>query len=142
MQVEHWYLKIHRSFQDSAVIYALVNLRKYQILQFCIRKSLCSAMLDGRRNFPKHFTNAHHDKAMEARKHSSRKKNLNSGYFGAGSFLVLVLVTVSLILLPLLLPPLPPPPSLLLLVPLAILLMLVAVAFMTSDIRQVTSSYL
>jgi O-antigen/teichoic acid export membrane protein len=99
-------------------------------------------MLDGKRNSRRHFINAHHAKEMEARKYSSNKKNLNSDYFSTGSFLVLLLVAVSLLLLPLLLPPLPPPPSLLLLVPLVILLLLVVVAFMTSDIRQVTSSYL
>lgn len=99
-------------------------------------------MLDPGRNFSKHRTYAHHVKLMEAKNYSSRKKNQDSGYFSTGSFLVLVLVTVSLIILPLLLPPLPPPPSLLLLVPLGILLLLVVVAVRTSDIRKVTSSYM
>jgi uncharacterized membrane protein len=99
-------------------------------------------MLDGKKKSPRYFTNAHHAKDMEARNYSSNKENMNSGYFSTGSFLALVFVAVSLLLLPLLLPPLPPPPSLLLLVPLAILLLLVVVAFITSDIRQVTSSYL
>ncbi|CAL9122502.1 unnamed protein product [Musa textilis] len=65
-----------------------------------------------------------------------------SNYFSTESFVVLVCLTVSLLILPLILPPLPPPPSMLLLLPIGILVVLMILAFMPSDIRNITSSSL
>ncbi|RRT68367.1 hypothetical protein BHE74_00041695 [Ensete ventricosum] len=65
-----------------------------------------------------------------------------SNYFSTESFVVLICLTVSLLILPLVLPPLPPPPSMLLLLPIGILVVLMILAFMPSDIRNITSSSL
>ncbi|CAL9092555.1 unnamed protein product [Musa acuminata var. zebrina] len=63
-------------------------------------------------------------------------------YFSMESFLLLLFLTASLLILPLVLPPLPPPPSMLLLLPIGLLLVLLILAFMPSDARNITSSYL
>ncbi|WOL04464.1 protein AUXIN-REGULATED INVOLVED IN ORGAN SIZE-like [Canna indica] len=65
-----------------------------------------------------------------------------SSYFSAETFLILVWLLATLIFLPLLLPPLPSPPILLLLVPVGILVMLLILAFLPSDVKSITSSYL
>ncbi|KAL0907320.1 hypothetical protein M5K25_021721 [Dendrobium thyrsiflorum] len=68
-------------------------------------------------------------------------RSLSLGYFSVESFLLLACLTASLLFLPLILPPLPPPPVMLLLLPIGILLVLLILAFMHSDMRDV-SSYL
>ncbi|KAI0493402.1 hypothetical protein KFK09_023518 [Dendrobium nobile] len=68
-------------------------------------------------------------------------RSLSLGYFSVESFLLLACLTASLLFLPLILPPLPPPPAMLLLLPIGILLVLLILAFMHSDMRDV-SSYL
>ncbi|CAL9754023.1 unnamed protein product [Musa acuminata subsp. burmannicoides] len=69
-------------------------------------------------------------------------KALDSSYFTAEFFLVLVCLTASLLVLPLVLPALPPPPSSLLFVPIGILLVLLVLAFMPSDAGDIASSHL
>ncbi|KAM3337674.1 ARGOS-like protein [Capsicum galapagoense] len=70
------------------------------------------------------------------------KKMLSKSYFSLESIILLLGLTASLLLLPLILPPLPPPPFMLLLVPIFILLVLMVLAFMPSNVRNVTYSYL
>ncbi|KMT15600.1 hypothetical protein BVRB_3g059460 [Beta vulgaris subsp. vulgaris] len=66
------------------------------------------------------------------------KKALRGSYFGLESMLLLVCLTASLLILPLILPPLPPPPFLLLLVPIGIFGLLMILAFMPSNVRDLT----
>jgi hypothetical protein len=63
-------------------------------------------------------------------------------YFTVEWACAVAFLTASLLLLPLFLPPLPPPPFLLLSVPVVIMVLLVFLAFMPSDVRNVTSSLL
>nr|ACN38309.1 ARGOS [Solanum lycopersicum] len=70
------------------------------------------------------------------------KKMLSMNYFSLESIILLLGLTASLLLLPLMLPPLPPPPFMLLLVPIFILVVLMILAFMPSNVRNVTCSYL
>ncbi|KAK4374222.1 hypothetical protein RND71_004899 [Anisodus tanguticus] len=70
------------------------------------------------------------------------KKMLSMSYFSLESLILLLCLTASLLLLPLILPPLPPPPFMLLLVPVFILLVLMILAFMPSNVRNVSYSYL
>lgn len=63
-------------------------------------------------------------------------------YFTAEWACAVAFLTVSLLILPLFLPPLPPPPFLLLMVPVVIMVLLIFLAFMPSDVRNITSSYL
>ncbi|KAI3459893.1 hypothetical protein Pfo_016556 [Paulownia fortunei] len=62
-------------------------------------------------------------------------------YFTMESLVLLVCLTVSLLILPLILPPLPPPPFLLLLLPICILALLMILAFMPSNVRDATYTY-
>ncbi|KAF7851373.1 hypothetical protein BT93_L4044 [Corymbia citriodora subsp. variegata] len=55
--------------------------------------------------------------------------------------LLLMCLTAILLILPLILPPLPPPPSMLLLLPIAILTVLMILAFMPSNVRDLTYTY-
>lgn len=70
------------------------------------------------------------------------KKMLSMSYFSLESIILLLGLTASLLLLPLILPPLPPPPFMLLFVPIFILVVLMILAFMPSNSRNVTYSYL
>lgn len=70
------------------------------------------------------------------------KKMLSMSYFSLESIILLLCLTASLLLLPLILPPLPPPPFMLLLVPIFLLVVLMILAFMPSNVRNVTYSYL
>ncbi|CAN4095618.1 unnamed protein product [Withania somnifera] len=70
------------------------------------------------------------------------KKMLSMSYFSIESIILLLGLTASLLLLPLILPPLPPPPFMLMLVPIFILVVLMILAFMPSNVRNVTYSYL
>ncbi|XXG89540.1 hypothetical protein AAC387_Pa12g1518 [Persea americana] len=72
---------------------------------------------------------------------ANSRKSFPSSYFSVESILVLLCLTVSLLLLPLILPPLPPPPLLLLLLPIGILFVLLILAFIPSDVRNITTSY-
>lgn len=65
-----------------------------------------------------------------------------SEYFTAEWACAVAFLTASLLFLPLCLPPLPPPPFLLLFVPVVIMILLIFLAFMPSDVRNITSSYL
>nr|DAD43318.1 TPA_asm: hypothetical protein HUJ06_001548 [Nelumbo nucifera] len=65
-----------------------------------------------------------------------------SSYFSLESLLALLFLTASMLILPLILPPLPPPPFLLLLLPIGILAVLMILAFITSDVRNIASSYM
>lgn len=65
-----------------------------------------------------------------------------ASYFGLESLLLLVCLTASLLILPLILPPLPPPPFLLLLLPIGILVVLMILAFMPSNVRDITYTYM
>ncbi|KAL2529858.1 ARGOS-like protein [Forsythia ovata] len=62
-------------------------------------------------------------------------------YFTLESLLLLVCLTASLLFLPLVLPPLPPPPFMVLLVPICLLVLLMILAFMPSNIQDVTYTY-
>ncbi|CAN4105096.1 unnamed protein product [Withania somnifera] len=70
------------------------------------------------------------------------KKRISMSYFSLESTILLLGLTASLLLLPLILPPLPPPPFMLLLLPIFILVILMILAFMPSNVRNVTYSYL
>ncbi|KAL9437382.1 hypothetical protein AB3S75_023275 [Citrus x aurantiifolia] len=69
------------------------------------------------------------------------RRLFSASYFTLESLLLLVCLTASLLILPLVLPPLPPPPFLLLLVPIGILAVLLVLAFMPSNVRDITSTY-
>lgn len=71
----------------------------------------------------------------------SSRRLLGVSYFSLESLLLLVCLTASLLLLPLILPPLPPPPFMLLLLPIAILALLMFLAFMPSNVRDLTYTY-
>ncbi|WOL00390.1 hypothetical protein Cni_G09103 [Canna indica] len=73
---------------------------------------------------------------------SEHRSSHPSAHFSLELFLLLLFFTASLLILPLVLPPLPPPPSMLLLLPIALLAVLLLLAFMPSDIRKITTSYL
>ncbi|KAK8651149.1 hypothetical protein V6N13_140762 [Hibiscus sabdariffa] len=66
------------------------------------------------------------------------RRSTQGRYFGLESLLLLICLTASLLILPLVLPPLPPPPSMLLLLPIAILTVLMLLAFMPSNVRDLT----
>ncbi|KAL9432156.1 hypothetical protein AB3S75_027221 [Citrus x aurantiifolia] len=68
------------------------------------------------------------------------RRLFSASYFTLESLLLLVCLTASLLILPLVLPPLPPPPFLLLLVPIGILAVLLVLAFMPSNVRDITST--
>ncbi|CAL9193673.1 unnamed protein product [Musa hybrid cultivar] len=81
----------------------------------------------------------------DGRRHPPREpehRGSPTNYFSTESFVVMICLTVSLLILPLILPPLPPPPSMLLLLPIGLLVVLMILAFMPSDIRNITSSSL
>ncbi|KAK9672145.1 hypothetical protein RND81_12G080000 [Saponaria officinalis] len=69
---------------------------------------------------------------------NNAKKSKRGSYFGLESKLLLLCLTASLLFLPLVLPPLPPPPFLLLLLPIAIFGVLMILAFMPSNVRNLT----
>lgn len=71
----------------------------------------------------------------------SSRRLLPASYFSLESLLLLVCLTASLLILPLILPPLPPPPFMLLLLPIGILAVLMILAFMPSNVRDITYSY-
>ncbi|PON32455.1 Auxin regulated protein [Parasponia andersonii] len=71
----------------------------------------------------------------------SGRRLLPASYFSLESLLLLICLTASLLILPLILPPLPPPPFLLLLLPIGILLVLMFLAFMPSNVRDITYTY-
>ncbi|KAK9664931.1 hypothetical protein RND81_14G078100 [Saponaria officinalis] len=68
----------------------------------------------------------------------SLKKSKRGGYFGLESMLLLVCLAASMLILPVILPPLPPPPFLLLLLPIGIFGLLMILAFMPSNVRDLT----
>ena len=70
------------------------------------------------------------------------RRLLPASYFSLESLLLLVCLTASLLILPLILPPLPPPPFLLLLLPIGILGVLMILAFMPSNVRDITYKYM
>lgn len=71
----------------------------------------------------------------------SSRRLLPASYFSLESLLLLLCLTASLLILPLILPPLPPPPFLLLLLPIGILALLMILAFMPSNVRDITYTY-
>ncbi|XP_041013673.1 ARGOS-like protein [Juglans microcarpa x Juglans regia] len=71
----------------------------------------------------------------------SSRRLLAASYFSLESLLLLVCLTASLLILPLILPPLPPPPFMLLLLPIGILAVLMVLAFMPSNVRDITYTY-
>ncbi|GMN36102.1 hypothetical protein TIFTF001_005757 [Ficus carica] len=71
----------------------------------------------------------------------SGRRLLGVSYFSLESLLLLLCLTASLLILPLILPPLPPPPFLLLLLPIGILALLLFLAFMPSNVRDFTYTY-
>ncbi|KAF5733958.1 Auxin-regulatedinvolved in organ size [Tripterygium wilfordii] len=71
----------------------------------------------------------------------SGKRLIPASYFSLESLVLLICLTASLLILPLILPPLPPPPLMLLLVPIGILVVLMILAFMPSNVRDITYAY-
>ncbi|PRQ45995.1 hypothetical protein RchiOBHm_Chr2g0084361 [Rosa chinensis] len=71
----------------------------------------------------------------------SGRRLLPASYFSLESLLLLVCLTATLLILPLILPPLPPPPFMLLLLPIGILAVLMILAFMPSNVRDLTYTY-
>lgn len=71
----------------------------------------------------------------------SSRRLFSASYFSLESLLLLVCLTASLLILPLILPPLPPPPFMLLLLPIGILGVLMVLAFMPSNVRDITYTY-
>lgn len=69
------------------------------------------------------------------------RRLLPANYFSLESLLLLICLTASLLILPLILPPLPPPPFMLLLLPIGILAVLMVLAFMPSNVRDITYTY-
>lgn len=67
-----------------------------------------------------------------------RKMFSSKSYFSLESLFILICLAASLLVLPLILPPLPPPPFMLLLLPICLLVVLVFLAFMPSNVRDVT----
>ncbi|OWM84802.1 ARGOS-like protein [Punica granatum] len=70
------------------------------------------------------------------------KRLLPSSYFSLESLFLLICLTASLLILPLILPPLPPPPFMLLLLPIGIMGVLMVLAFMPSEVRDLTNTYM
>lgn len=71
------------------------------------------------------------------------KRVFCANYLSFEGLFLLVCLTASLLLLPIILPPLPPPPfMLLLLLPICILALLLILAFMPSNSRDMTYTYL
>lgn len=71
-----------------------------------------------------------------------RRMFSSKSYFSLVSLFLLICLTTSLLVLPLILPPLPPPPfMLLLLLPICILAVLMLLAFMPSNVRDITYKY-
>lgn len=71
----------------------------------------------------------------------STRRLLTASHFSLESLLLLICLTASLLILPLILPPLPPPPFMLLLLPIGILALLMILAFMPSNARDITYTY-
>ncbi|KAJ0035760.1 hypothetical protein Pint_26474 [Pistacia integerrima] len=69
------------------------------------------------------------------------RRLLPANYYSLESLLLLICLTASLLILPLILPPLPPPPFMLLLLPIGILAVLMVLAFMPSNVRDITYTY-
>ena len=69
------------------------------------------------------------------------RRLIPASYFSLESLLLLICLTASLLILPLILPPLPPPPFMLLLLPIGILAVLMILAFMPSNVRDLTYTY-
>ncbi|KAG8661496.1 ARGOS-like protein [Manihot esculenta] len=65
----------------------------------------------------------------------------SASYFSLESFVLLICLTASLLILPLILPPLPPPPFSLLLLPIGILAVLMILAFMPTNARDMSFTY-
>ncbi|KAK4727202.1 hypothetical protein R3W88_032119 [Solanum pinnatisectum] len=76
-----------------------------------------------------------------SRRSANGKKVFSISYFSLESFLLLICLSASLLLLPLILPPLPPPPFMLLLLPIFILSLLMFLAFMPSNVKNVSYKY-
>ncbi|XP_050373381.1 protein AUXIN-REGULATED GENE INVOLVED IN ORGAN SIZE [Argentina anserina] len=68
----------------------------------------------------------------------SSRRLIPASYFSLESLLLLVCLTATLLILPLILPPLPPPPFMLLFLPIGILAVLMILAFMPSNVRDLT----
>lgn len=71
----------------------------------------------------------------------SPRRLFPANYYSLESLLLLICLTASLLILPLILPPLPPPPFMLLLLPIGILAVLMVLAFMPSNVRDITYTY-
>ena len=85
-------------------------------------------------------------KAIEYRRTLSHGRGsgirlLPASYFSMESLLLLVCLTATLLILPLMVPPLPPPPFMLMLLPIGILGVLMILAFMPSNVRDLTYTY-
>lgn len=89
-----------------------------------------------------------HPNRVEIKNNRSLSHNKNgrrllpASYFSLESLFLLIGLTASLLILPLILPPLPPPPFMLLLLPIGIMGVLMVLAFMPSEVRDLTHTYM
>ncbi|XP_059633332.1 ARGOS-like protein [Cornus florida] len=72
---------------------------------------------------------------------NNNRRMFPTSYFSMESLLLLICLATSLLILPLILPPLPPPPFMLLLLPIGILALLLILAFMPSNVRDISQTY-
>lgn len=142
LQDPHWTLpKGLLAFQNRYLNTTSMEarLRKTSFSHLQSKESHRHASMDGmarkpdreRREFHRSFSNG-----------NSGKKAMRSSYFSVESLFLLFCLTASLLILPLILPPLPPPPFLLLLLPIGIFALLMILAFMPSNVRDLTYTYM
>ncbi|KAL1806261.1 hypothetical protein ACET3Z_029329 [Daucus carota] len=99
-------------------------------------------------NSPPFRTNGHElTRSYNERRKMEYQRSFSQGhdrkmksYFTLQSLFLLICLTASLLLLPLILPPLPPPPPfMLLLLPICLAVVLMFLAFLPSNVKQVTN---
>ena len=129
---------------SKGLIYLQDHSTSCSIMDVRTRKVSAATLVEGKKvEYPQ---NHHQGKKIEFQRTLSHGKGsgrrlLPANYFSLESLLLLVCLTVSLLILPLILPPLPPPPFMLLLLPIGILAVLMVLAFMPSNVRDITYTY-
>lgn len=128
----------------KGLIYLQDHSTSCSIMDVRTRKVSATPLVEGKR--VEYHQNHHPGKKIEFQRtlshgKGSSKRLLQANYFSLESLLLLLCLTVSLLILPLILPPLPPPPFLLLLLPIGILAVLMVLAFMPSNVRDITYTY-
>nr|POE46344.1 protein auxin-regulated gene involved in organ size [Quercus suber] len=129
---------------SKGLIYLQDHSTSCSIMDVRTRKVSAPPLVEGKK--VEYHQNHHQGKKIEFQRTLSHGKGsgrrlLPANYFSLESLLLLVCLTVSLLILPLILPPLPPPPFMLLLLPIGILAVLMVLAFMPSNVRDITYTY-